>query len=234
MKKQSKKTYGINMNITNIAVTEYIHQFYKERSEALKDLRKEAEENHVPIILRDTEDLLESLVLLKKPTKILEIGTAVGYSSSFFASLDERIQVTTIEADEKTYETAKINIEKLGYQDKISLRLGDAREVLKSLADEGKNDFDLVFIDAAKSHYKAFWDLSMPIVKDDALIICDNILMKGMTASDEFDIRKRHKTNIRNMREFLDYINSLEYAKTSTLSVGDGVTISILNKRKGY
>lgn len=221
------------MNITNIAVTEYIHQFYKERSEALKDLRKEAEENHVPIILRDTEDLLESLVLLKKPTKILEIGAAVGYSSSFFASLDENIKVTTIEADEKTYETAKMNIEKLGYQDRISLRLGDAREVLKSLADEEEDDFDLVFIDAAKSHYKAFWDLSMPIVKDDALIICDNILMKGMTASDEFDVRKRHKTNIRNMREFLDYINSLEYAKTSTLSVGDGVTISILNKRKG-
>lgn len=220
------------MNITNIAVTEYIHQFYKERSEALKYLRKDAEENHVPIILRDTEDLLESLVLLKKPTKILEIGAAVGYSSSFFASLDENIQVTTIEADEKTYETAKMNIKKLGYQDRISLLLGDAREVLKSLADEGKNDFDLVFIDAAKSHYRAFWDLSMPIVKDDALIICDNILMKGMTASDEFDVRKRHKTNIRNMREFLDYINSLEYAKTSTLSVGDGVTISILNKRK--
>ena len=218
------------MNITNKVVKEYINGFYKERTTALCELRKEAEANHVPIILRDTEDLLESLVLLKKPTKILEIGAAVGYSSSFFTSLDENIKVTTIEADEKTYETAKANIKKLGYEDRITLLFGDAREVLEKLAENNDNDYDLVFIDAAKSHYKAFWDLSMPIVKDDALVICDNILMKGMTASDEFDVKKKYKTSIRKMRDFLDYINSLEYAKTTTLSVGDGITISILNK----
>ena len=218
------------MNITNKVVTEYINGFYKERTTALCELRKEAEENHVPIILRDTEDLLESLVLLKKPTKILEIGAAVGYSSSFFASLDENIKVTTIEADEKTYETAKNNIKKLGYEDRITLLFGDAREVLENLAENSDGDYDLVFIDAAKSHYKAFWDLSMPIVKDDALVICDNILMKGMTASDEFDVKKKYKTSIRKMRDFLNYINSLDYAKTTTLSVGDGITISVLNK----
>ena len=218
------------MNITNTVITEYINGFYNERTTALKELRKEAEANHVPIILRDTEDLLESLVLLKKPTKILEIGAAVGYSSSFFASLDENIKVTTIEADEATYETAKANIKKLGYEDRITLLFGDAREVLANLEKEGNKDYDLVFIDAAKSHYKAFWDLSMPIVKNDALVICDNILMKGMTASDEFDVKKKYKTSIKKMRDFLDYINSLEYAKTSTLSVGDGITISVLNK----
>ena len=218
------------MNITNTVITEYINGFYNERTTALKELRKEAEANHVPIILRDTEDLLESLVLLKKPTKILEIGAAVGYSSSFFASLDENIKVTTIEADEATYETAKANIKKLGYEDRITLLFGDAREVLAHLEKEGNKDYDLVFIDAAKSHYKAFWDLSMPIVKNDALVICDNILMKGMTASDEFDVKKKYKTSIKKMRDFLDYINSLEYAKTSTLSVGDGITISVLNK----
>ena len=220
----------LSMNITNKVVTEYINGFYKERTESLTALRKEAEENHVPIILRDTEDLLESLVLLKKPTKILEIGAAVGYSSSFFASLDDNIKVTTIEADEETYETAKANIKKLGYEDRITLLYGDAREVLAKLQEDNDKDYDLVFIDAAKSHYKAFWDLSMPIVKNDALVICDNILMKGMTASDEFDVKKKYKTSIRKMRDFLDYINSLEYAKTTTLSVGDGITISILNK----
>ena len=218
------------MNITNTVITEYINGFYNERTTALKELRKEAEANHVPIILRDTEDLLESLFLLKKPTKILEIGAAVGYSSSFFASLDENIKVTTIEADEATYETAKANIKKLGYEDRITLLFGDAREVLANLEKEGNKDYDLVFIDAAKSHYKSFWDLSMPIVKNDALVICDNILMKGMTASDEFDVKKKYKTSIKKMRDFLDYINSLEYAKTSTLSVGDGITISVLNK----
>ena len=144
------------MNITNTIVTEYIKGFYKERTDSLAELRKEAEENKVPIILRDTEDLLESLVLLKKPKKILEIGAAVGYSSSFFASLDENIKVTTIEADEKTYEIAKANIHKLGYEERITLLLGDAREVLANLNEAKDNDYDLVFIDAAKSHYKAF------------------------------------------------------------------------------
>ena len=124
-------------------------------------LRKEAEENHVPIILRDTEDLLESLVLLKKPIKILEIGAAVGYSSSFFASLDDNIKVTTIEADKGTYEIAKANIKKLGYEDRITLLYGDAREVLAKLEDDNDKDYDLVFIDAAKSHYKAFFFISL-------------------------------------------------------------------------
>ena len=118
----------------------------------------------------------------------------------------------------------------MGYEDRITLLFGDAREVLENLAANNDKDYDLVFIDAAKSHYKAFWDLSMPIVKDDCLVICDNILMKGMTASDEFDVKKKYKTSIRKMRDFLDYINSLDYAKTTTLSVGDGITISILNK----
>ena len=221
------------MNITNQVVTEYLNKFYKEQTATLEDLRKEAEANHVPIILRDTECLLTSLVRLKKPTKILEIGAAVGYSSSFFASLDENIKVTTIEADEKTYEIAKSNIEKLGYKDRITLLFGDAREVLEDLNLKGDKEYDLVFIDAAKSHYKAFWDLSMPLVKAGATVICDNVLMKGMTASDEFDVKKKYKTSIRKMRDFLDYINDLDYAETTNLSVGDGITISILNKREG-
>lgn len=218
------------MNITNTVVNEYINSFYEERTPSLKDLRKEAEENHVPIILRDTEDFLESMILLKKPTKILEIGAAVGYSSSFFASLDDNINVTTIEADLDTYNVAKENINKLGYADRITLLFGDAREVLQKLLEDGNKDFDLVFIDAAKSHYKAFWDLSMPLVKDDALIICDNVLMKGMTASDEFDVKKKYKTSIRKMRDFMEYINNLEYAKTTNLAIGDGITVSVLNK----
>ena len=223
----------LNMNITNQVVTEYLNKFYKETTASLEDLRKEAEANHVPIILRDTECLLTSLIKLKRPTKILEIGAAVGYSSSFFASLDENIKVTTIEADEKTYEIAKANIEKLGYKDRITLLFGDAREVLEDLNSKGDREYDLVFIDAAKSHYKAFWDLSMPLVKNDATVICDNVLMKGMTASDEFDVKKKYKTSIRKMRDFLDYINGLDYAETTNLSVGDGITISLLNKREG-
>ncbi len=222
------------MNITNEVITEYLDGFYKEQTDALKELRAEAEANRVPIILRDTEVLLTTLVRMKKPLRILEIGAAVGYSSSYFASLDHKIRVTTIESNEATYEIAKANIQKLGYNDRIDVYLGDAREVLENLAakDDEVNSYDLVFIDAAKSHYKAFWDLSLPLIKEDALIVCDNILMKGMTASKQYDKYKRHRTNIKYMRQFLEYINELDYAETSMLAVGDGVTLSVIDKRR--
>lgn len=89
-----------------------------------------------------------------------------------------------------------------------------------------------MFIDAAKSHYKAFWDLAMPLCNDEAMIICDNVLMKGMTASDEYDPGKKYKTSIRKMREFIQYIMDLPYADTCILPVGDGVSISVIDKEK--
>ncbi|MDD6311148.1 MAG: class I SAM-dependent methyltransferase [Firmicutes bacterium] len=126
------------------------------------------------------------------------------------------------------HEAAISNIENLGFSDRITALLGDAREVLEGL--KGEEPFDFVFIDAAKSHYKAFWDLAFPLCEDNALIVCDNVLMKGMTASDEFDTKHRYKTSIRKMREFLDYINNIEGVETSVLPVGDGVSISVINK----
>lgn len=221
------------MNITNEIITEYLNKFYFENTDGLNQLRKEAEENRVPIILRDTELLLKTLINLMKPKNILEIGTAVGYSSSFFASLSDDIHITTIEANEDIYYKAINNIKKLGYEERINVCLGDAREVLEDLKKTHSSSFDFVFIDAAKSHYRSFWDLSIPLIKDESMIVCDNILMKGMTASDEYDRFKRHKTNIRHMRDFLDYINNLDYAQTSTLAVGDGLALSIINKRRG-
>ena len=111
---------------------------------------------------------------------------------------------------------------------------GDAREVLENLFKEVKDEndlYDVVFIDAAKSHYKSFWDLALPLCKPDAMIICDNVLMKGMTASDEYDPNRKYKTSIRKMREFIKYITSLEYADTCILPVGDGVSISVIDKQ---
>ena len=90
--------------------------------------------------------------------------------------------------------------------------------------------YDVVFIDAAKSHYREFWDMALPMCRQSALIICDNVLMKGMTASDIYDTNKRYKTSIRKMREFIKYINHLEYADTCVLPVGDGVSVSVIDK----
>ncbi|MDO4868945.1 MAG: O-methyltransferase [Bacillota bacterium] len=212
-------------NITNEIITSFLDQLYYIENEQLKDLRDFAEKNHVPVILKDTEGLLAAVMKLKKPANVLEIGTAVGYSACFFADCCG-CRVTTIESDEESYISAVNNIRELGFSDKITVIKGDAAEVLKDL----NGSFDMVFIDAAKSHYKEFWDLALPMCTDEALIICDNVLMKGMTASDSFDTKGRYKTSIRRMREFIAYIKSLDYADTVVLPVGDGVSISIIYK----
>ena len=110
----------------------------------------------------------------------------------------------------------------------MEVRCGDARDVLKAMDPNRK--FDIIFIDAAKSHYREFWDLALPLMAEHCMVICDNVLMKGMTASDEYDTKGRYKTSIKRMREFIEYINSLDYADTTVLPVGDGVSISIIDK----
>lgn len=219
------------MNITNNIITAYINNLYECKNQKLLELRAFAEEKRVPIILKDTEGLLLSLLKIKKPKRMLEIGAAVGYSACCFAD-GCGCEVTTIEADKETYEIAVNNVKNLGFEEKVNVLCGDARDVMEKLAvDISENErYDVVFIDAAKSHYKAFWDLALPLCKDDALIICDNVLMKGMTASDEYDPNKKYKTSIRKMREFIKYITGLEYADTCILPVGDGISISVINK----
>ncbi len=222
------------MNITNDIITAYINTLYKNENSKLKELREFAEEKHVPIILKDTEWLLLGIMKIKNPKKILEIGTAVGYSACCFAN-GCGCDVVTVESDKETYEAAKLNVSELGFADKVHVRLGDARDVLRQISEENSEEkelFDIVFIDAAKSHYKEFWDLALPMCRQDALIICDNVLMKGMTASDKYDTKKRYKTSIRKMREFISYITHLEYADTCVLPVGDGVSVSIIDKKK--
>lgn len=226
------------MNITNSIITSYINNFYQNENEKLNQLRAFAEERRVPIILRDTEGLLLSLFRIKKPERILEIGTAIGYSACCFAN-GCGCEVVTVESNEESYDAARNNIEALGFSDKVEVIFGDAREILadmsSNIADCDRHTvkdkrFDVVFIDAAKSHYKQFWDLAVPLCREDALIICDNVLMKGMTASDEYDPKRKYKTSIRKMREFISYITHLEYADTCILPVGDGVSLSVIEK----
>lgn len=212
------------MNIINEKVTAYINEQYRPLSPELETLRGRAESEKVPIILRDTEGLLLTLVRMKHPSQILEIGTAVGYSASCMAMAFPQCRVTTIEADQKTAEIAQENVENLGLADRITLLQGKGQEVLDTL----KGPFDLVFIDAAKSHYRVFWDKAIALCSPGAVIVCDNVLMKAMTVSDEYDSKGKYKTSIRRMREFLAYLTDEAQADTCILPVGDGVSISIL------
>ena len=215
------------MNITNEIISAYIDNLYVNENSKLEELREFAESRRVPIILKDTEKLLKVIMKLKEPARVLEIGTAVGYSSCVFADCCG-CTVITIESDEDSAKAARSNIENLGFGDLVEVKEGDARDVLLSLENEDK--FDILFIDAAKSHYREFWDLAMPLMNDESMVICDNVLMKGMTASDEYDERGRYKTSISRMREFIEYINGLDYADTAVLPVGDGVSISLIEK----
>ncbi|MFV0517576.1 MAG: O-methyltransferase [Aminipila sp.] len=218
------------MNITNDKVTEYIDSLYRPLTPELAELREKAESENVPIILKDAETFLLNIIRLKKPKRILEIGAAVGYSSSCFATASECAEIVTVEYNEETYKTAIANIERLGLSDRIKVHLGDGSEVVEKLFVEGCEPFDMVFIDASKSHYKRFWDSALKLCNKDSIIICDNILMRAMTVSDEYDTHGKHKTNIRKMREFVEYINDLEYCYTSVLPIGDGIAISVLNR----
>lgn len=218
------------MNITNELVTSYINEYYKPLNEELGKLRTAGESDRVPIILKETEILLGTLLDLKKPAKILEIGTAIGYSGIYFAVKCPDAEVYTIEKDEFAYNAARGNISGFGLQDTIHQFLGDGQEQVEKIRDKGIKDFDFIFIDAAKSHYKRFLEAALEVAADGALIVSDNILQKGMTVSDTYDEGRKHKTNIRKMREYVEFISNDSQLLTSLLSVGDGLAVSIYKK----
>ena len=209
------------MNITNDLVTEYLQSFYRPLNEELARLRLEAEEQRIPIILRETENFLRFFLELTKPVRILEIGTAVGYSAIVFASCGA--EVITVEKDSFMAEVAEANIKRLGFDSKITLLRGDGEEVIK---DNIRGVFDLIFIDAAKSHYKRFLEAALPHCNEGTVIISDNVLLKGATASDEFDPKGRFKTNIKNMRQYMQYISSSPRLETCVIACGDGLALS--------
>ncbi len=215
------------MKITSDTVTEYLHGFYRPVNEFLKVLREEGEANAIPIILKETENFLNILLELRKPKKILEIGTAIGYSSIYFATMCPDAEIYTIEKGDEMYECALNNIAKAGMEDRIHVYHGDGEEQVNVIADEGISDFDFVFIDAAKSHYKRFFDASLKVCEKDALIISDNILQRGMTAADILDVNRRNRTRTKYMKKYLEYINDDERFDTSFLSAGDGLALVI-------
>ena len=215
-------------NITNDKVTEYICQYYHPVDEELAHLREIGERDNVPIILKETELILTTLLNLKKPAKILEIGTAIGYSSIYFATMCPEAEIYTIEKNEQMLQAARHNIKEAGLEHRIHSLYGDGQEQIDKLRDQGICDFDFVFIDAAKSHYRRFFDAALSVSTPDAILVSDNVLQRGMTVADEYDTHGKHKTNSRNMREFVEYICNDPSMHTSLMSIGDGLAISTL------
>lgn len=189
--------------------------------EELEKIKQKALEEHIPIIMDDTLEVVDKILKEVKPTKILEIGTAVGYSAMCFSEyLQEGGKIDTIERDEERIAEAKINIKNVGVEDKIKIYEGDAVEILPTL----KEQYDVVFIDAAKGKYPFFLKEALRMIKSTGVILADNILYKGYVMSDYN--KHKQRTAVRNLREYIKEVTENPNIETEILEVGDGLAVS--------
>ena len=187
----------------------------------LEKIKKKALEDKVPIIIDDTLEAVAKILTEIKPNKILEIGTAVGYSAICFSEyLQENGKIDTIERDTERVKEARENIKKAEVEDKINIYEGDAVEILPTLNDE----YDVVFIDAAKGKYPFFLNQALRMIKTGGMIIADNVLYKGYVMSDYN--KHKQRTAVRNLREYIAQITNNTKLETEILEVGDGLAIS--------
>ena len=187
----------------------------------IEQIKEKALEDHIPIIMDDTLEVVGKILEDKKPDRILEIGTAVGYSAIRFSKyLNENGYIDTIERDEERVLEAKQNIKDLNLEEKIHLYEGDALEVLPTLT----GPYDVVFIDAAKGKYPIFLSEALRMLASHGIIVADNVLYKGYVMSDY----NKHtlRTAVRGLREFLKDLTENENLTTEILEVGDGLAIS--------
>lgn len=184
-------------------------------------IKKKALEDKVPIIMDDTLEVVAKILTEIKPNKILEIGTAVGYSAICFSEyLQENGKIDTIERDTERVKEARENIKKSEVEDKINIYEGDAVEILPTLNDE----YDVVFIDAAKGKYPFFLNQALRMIRQGGVIIADNVLYKGYVMSDYN--KHKQRTAVRNLREYIAEITNNDKLETKILEVGDGLAIS--------
>ncbi|HCX03600.1 O-methyltransferase [Halanaerobium sp.] len=209
--------------INKIFTTNYIKSLIEEDEEIAR-FRKESEDRNIPIIHEEVANFIKVILHLLKPLKILELGTAVGFSSFFMAKIidNDNLEIKTIERRDSFVDEASKNLERLNYKGNIEILPGDALEILENLEEK----FDLVFIDAAKSKYLDFLPYCFNLLKKDGIIISDNVLYKGMIANDDL-VERRQKTIVRKMRKYLKTISNHPSMESSVLPLGDGLAITV-------
>ena len=211
--------------IVNERIVSYIHSLEKTNSEVLEKIEEQAHIDNVPIIRKEMESFLRVMLYIKKPKRILELGTAVGYSAILMSEcIDEDGKITTIENYEKRIVEAKKNIELSGKGQIIELLEGDATEVMKTLPSQ---QFDFVFMDAAKAQYIYFLPEVLRLMKKGAVLITDNVLQEGDLIDSRFVVERRDRTIHKRMREYLEVVKNHEELETSIVPIGDGITISV-------
>lgn len=192
--------------------------------EELEKVKKKALEDHIPIIMDDTLEVIKKILEEEKPKNILEIGTAVGYSASQFARFAPEAHIDTIELSEERVKEATENIKNIGVQNQITIFLGNAAEILPTL----NKEYDIIFIDANKGKYPIFLEEGIRLIKNKGLILADNILYKGYVLSDYN--KHKQRTAVRHLREYIAKAIEDTRLESQILEVGDGLAISRVSK----
>ena len=203
-------------------IIEYIRDTIKANTGLLAELEQYAALNHVPIIQPEVAALMKVIGQMKQPSRILEVGTAIGYSAILFSEfLKQDGIIDTIERNEEMIELARKNIKSVGKQNTINVIAGDALDVLACL----DKRYDMIFIDAAKGQYNEFFEQCKRMLVPGGLLVSDNVLYKGMIASEELVVRRK-RTIVARMRDFLKTLCEDEGFETSIIPIGDGVALS--------
>ena len=202
----------------------YINSLDTGHTPFLENLERTAKQDRVPIIRREMQSFLKVFLKMKQPKRILEVGTAVGFSAVFMAQYGEPdAEITTIENYEKRIPIARENFEKSGFADRITLIPGDAAEVLKTL----DGPYDFIFMDAAKGQYINWLPDILRLLRDGGLLMSDNVLQDGTIMESRYAVERRDRTIHERMREYLYTLKHMEELETSIIPIGDGAAISV-------
>lgn len=208
-------------NIVQPYITEYIRGLIPPHGSLLQRLEAYAAENHVPIVSPEVGQLLATMVQTTKPKRILEVGTAIGYSALLMSAAAPDAEIVTLELRDSWADLAEEHFKEAGQEKRIRVIRGNAVETLKTL----NGSFDFIFLDAAKGQYLEFFHESMRLLSDGGLLFSDNVLYRGMVASRALLIRRKI-TIVKRLQKYLRLLSEDERLTTSVLSVGDGVALS--------
>ena len=202
----------------------YIHSLESPETDIIEIIEKEALEACVPIIRKETQSFLKVLLSIKKPLRVLEVGTAVGFSAILMSEyLPKNSHITTIENYEKRIPIARENFKRAGKDNQINLLEGDALEIMKNL----EETYDFIFMDAAKGQYIYYLPEAIRLLNTGGVLMSDNVLQDGDVIESRFAVERRNRTIHSRMREYLYELKHDERLTTSILPLGDGVALSI-------
>ena len=202
----------------------YIHSLESPEKPLIEEIEQEALDTFVPIIRKETQSFLKVLLMMKKPLRVLEVGTAIGFSAILMSEyIPEQGHITTIEKYEKRIPIAKENFRRAGKEDQITLIEGDALEVMKSL----NGSYDFIFMDAAKGQYIHYMPEAIRLLEPGGVLVSDNVLQDGDIIESRYAVERRNRTIHSRMREYLYELKHKEELQTSILPLGDGVALSV-------